>query len=71
LVSIISFSVTSASIPPPIIAVRLGCENGFGSIKIASQVNIVSGQMNQHPANAGFPVAMDLSALVYGTPQVI
>jgi len=70
-VVIIEFSVAPSNVAPPTILVRLGCQNGFGSIKISGEVNIVSTQITQAPANSGFVVPSDVSALLYGTPQGI
>ncbi|WP_432671912.1 gliding motility-associated C-terminal domain-containing protein [Flavobacterium sp. SM2513] len=69
LVTFVEFAVTASTVSPPVISVRLGCENGLGSIKIAGQVNIISAQLIQAPNNAGFSVPMDVSSLLYGSPQ--
>ena len=70
-VTFIEFAVSASAVLPPSISVRLGCENGMGSIKIAGTVSIVSGQLIQAPANAGYVLPMDVSTLLYGSPQGI
>jgi gliding motility-associated-like protein len=70
-VSTLTITVASSPIAPPSIAVRLGCENGFGSVKISSQVDIASAQLIQAPINAGFILPMDVSSLLFGTPQSV
>lgn len=68
-ISYIEFAVTPSSVLAPVITVRLGCENGMGSIKIASQVNILSAQLIQAPENSGLITPLDLSSFFYGSPQ--
>ncbi len=70
-VTTINFTVSASTIAPPVVSVRLGCENGIGSIKISGQVPIVSAQLIQAPSNAGFSVPSDISALLFGSPQGI
>lgn len=68
-VTIIEFSVTAPNVGPPNISVRLGCENGVGSLKIAGSVNLLSAQLLTAPSNANFTTPMDVSALLFGSPQ--
>lgn len=68
-VTIIEFSVTASNVAVPVISVRLGCENGVGSLKIAGSVNIISAQLISAPSNANFVTPMDVSALLFGSPQ--
>lgn len=71
-VSTITFTVSPTTVTvPPNISIRLGCENGRGSLRIAGQFNIISAQLIQAPANAGFVIPTDISALLYGAPQGI
>lgn len=67
-VSTITFTAAAAAIAVPTVVVRLGCENGLGSLKIASSVNIAAAQIIQAPANAGFNLPLDVSSLLFGTP---
>lgn len=70
-VSFLTFTSAASNVGPPTIAVRLGCENGFGSIKISSSVNIVSAQLLQAPAAAGFTLPMNVSSLLFGSPLAV
>lgn len=70
-VSTITFTVAASPIGPPFVTVRLGCENGFGSVKISSQVDITSAQLIQAPASAGFNLPMDVTSLLFGVPQSV
>jgi gliding motility-associated-like protein len=67
-VSTIPFTVGISTIGAPTIVVRLGCENGMGSLRIAGQVNIVSAQLIAAPPNANFPIPSDVSALLFSSP---
>lgn len=70
-VSFITFTVVPSNIGPPTIAVRLGCENGVGSLKIAGSVDLISAQIISAPANSGFTFPSDISNLLYGSPAGI
>ena len=67
-VSILTFTIAASNVVPPTISVRLGCANGFGSLKIGGSVNIVSAQLIQAPPSAGFTLPMDVSSLLFGSP---
>lgn len=70
-VSFITFVVAGSTIAPPTITVRLGCENGIGSLKIASAVDLISAQITGAPANSGFTFPSDISNLLFGSPASI
>ena len=70
-VSYLTVTIVASNVAPPTIAVRLGCENGFGSLKIGGSVNLVSAQLLQAPAAAGFTLPMDVSTLLSGTPVAV
>lgn len=65
------FTIVASNVGPPSISVRLGCENGLGSLKIGGSVNIVSGQLLQAPASAGFVLPLDVSNLLFGSPSAV
>ena len=67
----INFSVAPSNVGPASITVRLGCENGIGSLKISSAVGIVSAQLTAAPASAGFNTPVDVSNFFYGSPQAV
>lgn len=70
-VSTLTFTIAVSPIGPPTISVRLGCENGLGSLKIAGSVNITSVQLLQAPMAAGFTLPMDVSSLLFGSPLAL
>lgn len=67
-VSTLTFTISGSNVGPPFISVRLGCANGFGSLKIGGSVNIVSAQLLEAPAAADFTLPMDVSSLLFGSP---
>ncbi|WP_026977080.1 T9SS C-terminal target domain-containing protein [Flavobacterium tegetincola] len=70
-VSTLTFTVDAATVSAPFVAVRLGCENGMGSLKILSSVNIASAELLQAPTAAGFSLPMDVSDLLFGSPLAL
>jgi hypothetical protein len=70
-VSFITFTVVPSNVGPPIIAVRLGCENGLGSLRMSGAVALISAQITGAPVNSGFTVPSDISNLLFGTPAGI
>lgn len=67
-VSTLTFTIAASPISAPSIAVRLGCENGFGSLKISSSVSIISAELLQAPTTAGFSTPLDVTYLLSGSP---